>query len=123
MAAVGRVSAVIGAAGGVTVEQHERTVGAAIGAGLLGSSLLVARFPRLLAWPIAAAGALFGGANLARAVRPQAAQSPPPAAPRWQRRGKRWPRQARPLSASGNHGAKDRAQRDGEETLVNEPAD
>jgi cardiolipin synthase len=118
IAAVGRVSAVIGAAGGVTVEQHERTVGAAIGAGLLGSALLVARFPRLLAWPVAAVGALFGGANLVRAIRPRAAQSPPPAPARWQRRGKRWPRQARPLPPSGNRTAKERARQDGEETLA-----
>ena len=68
--AVARVGAALQAAGSDTLQQHERTVGATIGAILLACSLLIARFPRLLAWPFAAAGALFGGISLVRAARP-----------------------------------------------------
>lgn len=60
--------------GGPMLERHERTVGAAVGGALLGVSLLSARFPRLLAWPLAAAGGLVGAAALFRAVRPPQAK-------------------------------------------------
>jgi hypothetical protein len=36
---------------------------------LLGTSLLAARFPRLIAWPLAATGGLLGGIGVLRAAR------------------------------------------------------
>ena len=77
-ATVARVSAAaLGAAGSDMLQKHERTVGAAIGASLLSFSIISARFPRLLAWPLSAAGILFGGITLVRAVRPNEPDSPP----------------------------------------------
>lgn len=60
--------------------EHERAVGAAVGAGVLGASLLCARFPRLFAWPLATAGGLLGASALVRATRPAKAnrRSNPP---------------------------------------------
>lgn len=81
--AVARVGAALQTAGSDTLQRHERTVGAAIGGVLLAVSLLSARFPRLLAWPLAALGALFGGISLVRAARPVKLDPPPPA---WRRR-------------------------------------
>jgi cardiolipin synthase A/B len=54
---------------GASLEAHERRLGAAVSAGVLGLSLLAARHPRLLAWPQAAAGILAGGLGLLRAAR------------------------------------------------------
>ncbi len=51
------------------LETHERAFAAAASATLLGSSLVVARFPRLLAWPLALLGVLFGSIGVLRAVR------------------------------------------------------
>ena len=51
------------------VETHERALAVAASGTLLGTSLLGARFPQLIAWPLAAAGALLGGLGLVRAVR------------------------------------------------------
>ena len=51
------------------LETHERAFAAAASATLLGSSLLAARFPRLLAWPLAALGVLFGSVGVLRAAR------------------------------------------------------
>ena len=48
---------------------HEHALAAAASGTLLGASLLGARFPRLLAWPLAAVGFLFGGLGVVRAVR------------------------------------------------------
>lgn len=48
---------------------REHALAAAISAGLLGASLLTLRFPRLLSWPLASFGALFGGIGVVRAVR------------------------------------------------------
>ncbi len=68
-ATVARVGAAVQAARGEDLDQYERTLSAAIGTGLLGLSLLAARFPRLLAWPLAALGALLGGGTLVRMLR------------------------------------------------------
>lgn len=68
-ATVARVGAAWTAARNDELFQQERTISAAIGAGALTLSVLVARFPRLLAWPIAAIGAFFGGTTLARTLR------------------------------------------------------
>lgn len=48
----------------------ERTVGGAVSGGLVATALLGARFPRLLAWPLAVAGGLVGASGLARVLRP-----------------------------------------------------
>jgi hypothetical protein len=69
-AGLARVSAAIQTAGSDTLKRNERTIGATIGALLLAISLLSARFPRLLAWPLALLGALFGGISLIRAANP-----------------------------------------------------
>ncbi len=51
------------------IHTHEHTLAAAASAALLGSSLLAARFPRLVAWPLAATGGLLGGVGALRAAR------------------------------------------------------
>jgi cardiolipin synthase len=53
------------------LSKHERAVTGTISALLLAISLLGARFPRLLAWPLAAVGALLGWAGIQRVVRPK----------------------------------------------------
>lgn len=63
-----RFGAAIQVAGSETLQRHDRTIGAAIGAALLAVALVVARFPRLLAWPFAALGGLLGGVGLVRAI-------------------------------------------------------
>ncbi len=74
-ALVGRLSAALGAAGSTTLEHQERLVGAAIGGAVLSASLLTARFPRVLAWPLAAVGVAAGGTTLVRALRPPVPRS------------------------------------------------
>ena len=51
------------------INTHEHAFAAAASAALLGTSLLAARFPRLVAWPLAAAGGLLGGIGVLRAAR------------------------------------------------------
>ena len=53
----------------VPVNTHEHVLAAAASVALLGSSLLAARFPRLVAWPLAATGGLLGGIGVLRAAR------------------------------------------------------
>jgi cardiolipin synthase len=69
-AGLARVSAAIQTAGSDSLKRNERTIGATIGALLVGISLLSARFPRVIAWPLAALGALIGGISLIRAANP-----------------------------------------------------
>jgi cardiolipin synthase len=69
-AGLARVSAALQTAGSDSLQRNERTVGATIGALLLAVSLLSARFPRVIAWPLAILGALFGGISLIRAANP-----------------------------------------------------
>ncbi|HEX5692209.1 MAG TPA: hypothetical protein VFX76_19470, partial [Roseiflexaceae bacterium] len=69
-AGLARVSAAIQTAGSDSLKRNERTVGATIGGLLLAVSVLSARFPRALAWPLALLGALFGGISLIRAANP-----------------------------------------------------
>lgn len=57
------------------LERHERTAVAAVGGTLLGAALVGARFPRLLAWPLAAVAGLVGISGLSRALRPRSAPS------------------------------------------------
>jgi cardiolipin synthase A/B len=54
---------------GAPMRTHEHALAAATSATLLGISLLGLRFPRLLAWPLALIGALFGGLGVTRAAR------------------------------------------------------
>jgi len=54
---------------GYPLEPHEHALAAAASGALLGASLLGLRFPRFLAWPLAAAGALYGGLGMLRAAR------------------------------------------------------
>ncbi|MFL5992477.1 MAG: phospholipase D-like domain-containing protein, partial [Rubrobacteraceae bacterium] len=54
---------------GYPLATHEKALAAAASGTLLGVSLLSLRFPRLLAWPLAATGALYGGLGVLRAVR------------------------------------------------------
>ena len=54
---------------GKELAAHERAVAAGISGGLLGLSLLGARFPRFLAWPLAAVCGPLGTAGLLRALR------------------------------------------------------
>jgi cardiolipin synthase len=54
---------------GVPLETHEHALAAAVSSVLLAISLLAARFPRLLAWPLATIGVLFGGLGVVRAAR------------------------------------------------------
>lgn len=54
---------------GAPVNTYENALAAAASGALLGSSLLAARFPRLVAWPLAAAGGLLGGIGVLRAAR------------------------------------------------------
>jgi cardiolipin synthase len=54
---------------GAPLETHEHALAAAVSGALLAISLLGARFPRLLAWPLATIGVLFGGLGVVRAAR------------------------------------------------------
>src|SRR5215218_5088282 len=54
--------------GAAPVQRHEHALAAAASGVLLGASLLGARFPRLVAWPLTAVGAFLGGLGVLRAV-------------------------------------------------------
>jgi cardiolipin synthase len=54
---------------GAPLETHEHALAAAASSALLGVSLLGARFPRLVAWPLASLGGLYGGLGVIRAAR------------------------------------------------------
>jgi cardiolipin synthase len=54
---------------GYPLETHEQALAAVASGALLGASLLSLRFPRFLAWSLAAVGALYGGLGVLRAVR------------------------------------------------------
>jgi len=64
-----RVGSVALQKSGAPLNTHEQALSAAASGALLGSSLLVGRFPRLLAWPLAAVGGVLGGIGVLRAVR------------------------------------------------------
>ena len=55
--------------GSAPIPTHERTLAAAAGGALLGASVLGARFPRLVAWPLSAVGGTVGGLSILHAVR------------------------------------------------------
>jgi cardiolipin synthase len=69
VATVSRVGNAALTASGAPLRTHERALNTALAAGVLGVSVLGARHPRLLAWPLAAVGGLAGGLGLFRAAR------------------------------------------------------
>lgn len=68
-ATVARVGSTALQRGSAPLQTNEETLAAAASAALLASSLVALRFPRVVAWPIGAAGALFGGLGVVRSVR------------------------------------------------------
>jgi cardiolipin synthase A/B len=68
-ATLSRVGTTVLQKGAAPLQSHEHAIAAAASGALLGVSLLGARFPRLIAWPIVAMGAALGGLGLVRAAR------------------------------------------------------
>jgi cardiolipin synthase len=68
-ATISRVVPTIVQKGAAPLQTHEHAIAAAASGALLGASLLGARFPRLVAWPLTAVGAFLGGLGLLRAIR------------------------------------------------------
>ncbi|HNP84626.1 MAG TPA: phospholipase D-like domain-containing protein [Kouleothrix sp.] len=66
--AMARVGAAIQTAGSETLKNNDRTISAVAGAALVSLALLIARWPRLLAWPLALVSGLLGGVSLSRAI-------------------------------------------------------
>jgi cardiolipin synthase len=64
-----RVGSVALQKSGAPLNTHEQALSAAASGALLGTSLLAARYPRLVAWPLATAGGLLGGIGVLRAAR------------------------------------------------------
>ena len=73
-----RVGSVALQRGSAPIQTHEQAIAAAARVALLGSSLLAFRFPRLVAWPLAIPGALFGGLGAVRALRSALSDTKPP---------------------------------------------
>jgi cardiolipin synthase A/B len=67
-ATLSRVGTAVFQKGTAPLKTHEHVMAAAASGVLLGASLLGARFPRLVAWPLTAVGAFLGGLGLLRAV-------------------------------------------------------
>src|SRR5215203_6137400 len=68
-ATISRVVPTLIQKGAAPLRTHEHALAAAASGALLGVSLLGARFPRLVAWPLVAVGALLGGLGVVRAAR------------------------------------------------------
>jgi cardiolipin synthase A/B len=67
-ATVARVVPTLVQKGAAPLQTHEHAIAAAASGVLLGASLLGARFPRLIAWPLVAVGAVLGGLGVLRAI-------------------------------------------------------
>ncbi len=67
-ATVSRVVPTLVQKGVAPLQTHEHAIAAAASGALLGASLLGARFPRLVAWPLTAVGAFLGGLGVLRVV-------------------------------------------------------
>jgi cardiolipin synthase len=67
-ATVSRVVPTLVQKGTAPLQTHEHAMAAAASGALLGASLLGARFPRLIAWPLTAVGAFLGGLGVLRAI-------------------------------------------------------
>jgi cardiolipin synthase len=68
-ATVTRVGSAALQKGGAPLRTHEHAVAVWASAALLGASVLGTRFPRLVAWPLTAAGCAIGGLGLLRAAK------------------------------------------------------
>jgi cardiolipin synthase len=68
-ATVSRLGTTLIQKGAAPLQTHERALAAAASGALLGASMVGARFPRLVAWPLTAMGAFLGGLGVVRAVR------------------------------------------------------
>jgi cardiolipin synthase A/B len=68
-ATIARMGSVALQESSVPINTYEHALATATSAALLGSSVLAARFPRFVAWPLAAAGGLLGGIGVLRAAR------------------------------------------------------
>jgi cardiolipin synthase len=67
-ATLSRVGTTVFQKGTAPIQTHEHAIAAAASGALLGASLLGARFPRLVAWPLTAVGTFLGGLGVLRAV-------------------------------------------------------
>jgi cardiolipin synthase len=67
-ATISRVVPTLVQKGVAPLQTHEHALAAAASGALLGVSLLGARFPRLIAWPLVAVGAFLGGLGVLRAA-------------------------------------------------------
>src|SRR5215207_9138753 len=67
-ATISRVVPTLVQKGAAPLQTHEHALAAAGSGALLGVSLLGARFPRLVAWPLVAVGAFLGGLGVLRAA-------------------------------------------------------
>ena len=67
-ATISRVIPTLVQKGTAPLQTHEHAIAAAASGALLGASLLGARFPRLVAWPLTAVGAFLGGLGVLRAI-------------------------------------------------------
>src|SRR5215213_197632 len=76
-ATVARVVPTLVQKGTAPLQTHEHAIAAAASGALLGASLVGARFPRLVAWPLTAAGAFLGGLGLLRATQAALSDSKP----------------------------------------------
>ena len=68
-ATISRVVPTLVQKGTAPLKTHEHAMAAAASGALLGASLVGARFPRLVAWPLTALGAFLGGLGVLRAIR------------------------------------------------------
>ena len=67
-ATISRVVPTLVQKGTAPLQTHEHAIAVAASGALLGASLVGARFPRLVAWPLTAVGAFLGGLGLLRAA-------------------------------------------------------
>jgi len=65
-ATIARVGSTVFQKGAAPFQTHEHAIAVAPSGALLGASLLGARFPRLVAWPLVAVGAVLGGLGVVR---------------------------------------------------------
>jgi cardiolipin synthase len=68
-ATISRVGTTLVQKGAAPLRTHEHALAAAASGALLGASLIGARFPRLVAWPLVTVGAFLGGLGVVRAAR------------------------------------------------------
>jgi cardiolipin synthase A/B len=68
-ATISRVGTTLVQKGAAPLRTHEHALAAAASGTLLGASLVGARFPRLVAWPLVTVGAFLGGLGVVRAAR------------------------------------------------------